>query len=172
MHLVEALSILQSNGRLDFDTLLLGNGELESMLKASISKRGLSDVVRMVGNVPHSAVPEWLRIGEVLCLPSLMEGMPNVVLEALACGLPIVASRVGAIPDVVNEASGILVAPGDSAALSQALEQAMRRNWDRKQIAHDAASPDWSAVADLYSVVIDAMIATGAPTSNAIPVEM
>ncbi|MEQ1516399.1 MAG: glycosyltransferase [Usitatibacteraceae bacterium] len=157
-HLVDALSYLLNHDRLDFDTLLVGSGELESILKASIRERGLERFVRLVGNVPHSNVRDWLRIGEAFCLPSLMEGMPNVVLEALACGLPVVASRVGALPDMVNSESGILVSAGTTLALAQALSEVMTRRWDRTQIACDAAGPDWSTVADMYSVVIASMI--------------
>ena len=158
-YLVEALALLQKEGRLDFDTLLIGGGELESALRADINGRGLGTVIRMVGGVAHSAVRDWLRIGEAFCLPSLMEGMPNVVLEALACGLPIVASCVGAIPDVVNAESGILVSPGDAAALAQAISNVMGRRWDRDRIANGAATPDWHEVAQMYSKVIDEMIA-------------
>ena len=158
-HLVEALSILQNARRLDFHTLLIGGGELEHTLQIAINERGLTKMVSLVGKVAHLAVRDWLRIGDVFCLPSLMEGMPNVVLEALACGLPIVASRVGAIPDVVNTESGILVPPGEPPLLANALEEAMGRSWDRGRIARDAGSLDWHAVADLYSKVIDAIIA-------------
>lgn len=166
-NLVDALSLLCNEGQLDFDTLLIGSGELERELKAAISERGLGDLVRLVGNVPHATVRNWLRIGEAFCLPSLMEGMPNVVLEALACGLPIVASRVGAIPDVVNAESGILVSPGDPTALAQAIGQVMGRTWDRGRIARDAGTADWQEVATQYSVVIDAIIAEKATAARA-----
>ena len=158
-YLVEALSILHQDGRLDFDTLLIGGGELENALRTAIDERGLEKLVRLVGEVSHSAVRDWLRIGHAFCLPSLMEGMPNVVLEALACGLPVVASSVGAIPDVVNSESGILVPPGDRDAIAEALDQVMGRSWDRGRIARDSGTPDWYAVAEMYAKAIDEIIA-------------
>lgn len=157
--LIEALSILNQASRLNFETLLIGSGELESELKADIRARALENVVRLVGSIDHSAVPNWLRIGDAFCLPSLMEGMPNVVLEALACGLPIVATRVGALPDVVNSESGILVPAGDAAALAQAIGEVMERAWDRGLIASSAGTPDWNEVAQMYGKVINSIVA-------------
>jgi teichuronic acid biosynthesis glycosyltransferase TuaC len=158
VHLLEALSILLTENRLDFDTLLIGTGEIESELKTSAQARQLDPFVRFIGNVPHTKVREWLSAGDVFCLPSLMEGMPNVVLEALACGLPIVASRVGGIPDIVNESSGILVPPGNAKALASAVAKAMQHPWDRVKIAADSSGPDWSDVANMYAKVIDSMV--------------
>ena len=158
-HLVAALYLLANEGRLNFDTLLIGGGESESEIKNDICMRGLGKSVRLVGSVAHSAVRDWLRIGDAFCLPSLMEGMPNVILEAMACGVPIVASCVGAIPDVVNAESGILVAPGDPVALAKAIAEVMTRKWDRSRIAEAGGTPDWNEVAGMYAQVIDGMIA-------------
>ena len=168
--LVEALCLLQQEDRLDFDTLLIGGGELEGTLKSAIKERRLEKSVRLVGNVSHATVPDWLRIGDAFCLPSLMEGMPNVVLEAMACGLPVVASNVGAIPDVVHSGSGLLVSPGDPTALAEALGRVMDRTWNRDKIAESDSTPDWHAVAAAYARVIDSIIAEKVLLSSSVAV--
>jgi glycosyltransferase involved in cell wall biosynthesis len=71
----------------------------------------------------------------VLALPSYNEGYPNVVIEALSCGRPVIATNVGGILELVNEQSGILIAPRDSRALAGAIEKAMDRCWDEHSIS-------------------------------------
>lgn len=77
---------------------------------------------RCVGSRPHDEIPLWMNACDVLCLPSLHEGLPNVVLEALACGLPVVASRVGDVPEIVRDGvNGFLTSPSNPHALAEAL---------------------------------------------------
>ncbi len=80
-----------------------------------------------VGAQPHEKIPLWMNASDVLCLPSLNEGLPNVALEAMACGIPVVASRVGGVPEIVHEGvNGLLVPSSDSNARRDALRRASR----------------------------------------------
>jgi glycosyltransferase involved in cell wall biosynthesis len=97
-----------------------------------------------VGARPHEEIPLWMSACDVLCLPSLNEGMPNVALEALACGLPVVASRVGGVPEVVREGvNGFMVPPSEPDALAEALQRALETKWDRDAIRNTVAQFDW-----------------------------
>ena len=78
-------------------------------------------------------------------MPSHNEGVPNVVLEAMACGLPVVATRVGGVPEVLPDFAGMLVPPRDSTALAAALQQALAQRWDRDRIAAHARRFSWEA---------------------------
>lgn len=99
---------------------------------------------RCVGARTHDEIPIWMNASDVLCLPSLSEGLPNVALEAMACGLPVVASRVGGVPEIVHEGeSGLLVLPADFAALVAALRKALSTTWDRDAIVRSVARFDW-----------------------------
>jgi glycosyltransferase involved in cell wall biosynthesis len=154
-YLLEALSLLHSRGSLDFDTILVGEGALRPECESYISGHDLAGKVRLVGEIPHADVHEWLQACDVFCLPSLMEGMPNVVLEAQACGVPVVASRVGGIPAMVGPQAGVLVEPGNPGQLAEALEHALRAAWDREMIARTAGLQSWETVASRYLEVIE-----------------
>jgi glycosyltransferase involved in cell wall biosynthesis len=83
---------------------------------------GVQDSIRLLGPVSHSTIPELMRNSRILCLPSHKEGTPNCLTEALSCGLPVVATRVGGIPDVVeHQRHGLLVDRGDVEGLAEAL---------------------------------------------------
>ena len=113
----------------------VGEGEQADALQRRARELGLEADVRFVGAVPHERVPLWLGACELLCVPSRQEGCPNVVLEALACGRPIIGTRVGGLPELVREPScGTLVPSEDPAALAAALQAAVARPWDEAAI--------------------------------------
>ena len=98
---------------------ILGDGPERARLEALIRRRGLERTVRLLGE--QDAAP-WLPAFDVFCLPSLWEGLPNSLLEAMALGLPVVASGVDGVPEAVTDGKdGLLVPPEDSDALAAAL---------------------------------------------------
>jgi len=100
--------------------VFVGKGPARESLEKATAAFG--DRVQLVGARPHDEIALWMSAADVVCLPSHHEGTPNVVLEALACGTPVVATRVGGIPDIFAEgAAGALVPPHDAAALADAL---------------------------------------------------
>jgi glycosyltransferase involved in cell wall biosynthesis len=102
----------------------------------------------LTGEVTQEALALWMNAADVLCLASRREGCPNVVLEALACGLPVVANAVGAIPELLStEEVGLLVPPGDGRALEQALRRALGKPWDREVVRRRAGVRSWEEVA-------------------------
>ncbi|MFQ5328467.1 MAG: glycosyltransferase family 4 protein [Thermodesulfobacteriota bacterium] len=101
----------------DARLLLLGDGPLLEEMKRMASSLGIAGSVIFLGHVPH--VTDYLHGTDIFVLPSLQEGMPNSLLEAMACGLPIVATRIGGGTDIINDGvNGILVEPGDSKELA------------------------------------------------------
>jgi glycosyltransferase involved in cell wall biosynthesis len=115
---------------------------------------------RCVGPQPHKEIPWWMNACDVLCLPSLSEGLPNVLLEAMACGLPVVASRVGGVPEIVREGvNGLLTTAGDVEALAAALRQALTLRWDPVVIRDSVAAFDWDRnAAGLLRVLKDGAV--------------
>ena len=88
---------------------------------------GLENHVRLLGTVPSAEVARRLRGSDVLMLPSLDEGLPKVLLEAMACGLPVVATDCGGVSEAFSDGvEGLLVPPRDAAAMAVALERLWR----------------------------------------------
>ena len=92
---------------------------------------GVDSVVRWLGDIRHDDLPDWYRAADVTVLPSLSEGVPNVLLESVACGTPFVASRVGSIPEIADCGRDRLVTPGQpdelAAGIAEVLASARRR---------------------------------------------
>jgi len=106
--------------------LMIGKGKQEIRLREIIQELSIEQFVTLVGEIKHDLIPKWMNAADLFCLPSIREGMPNVVLEALSCGKPVVATRVGGIPEVLaGEPRSVLVEPGDIESLSQGLEKGL-----------------------------------------------
>ena len=121
----------------------VGAGPCGQELLERAAALGCAGQLSLVGAVAHDALGDWFRAADLLCLPSHNEGVPNVVLEAMACGTPVVASAVGGIPEVVPAHAGLLVPPHDRAALSAALIAASACEWDSAKIAAHAGGFRW-----------------------------
>jgi glycosyltransferase involved in cell wall biosynthesis len=120
--LVQAFGRL-SGGDRPATLVVVGDGPLRHRVEAAVRRSPARDRITLRGFVPHAEVPAVLRSLDLLVLPSVYEEMGSVLAEAMACGLPVVASDVGGIPDVVQDGeTGILVPPGDVEALSKALD--------------------------------------------------
>ena len=118
--LIDALARLLDSG-CRVKLLIVGEGDLEERLKEKVKNLGIGEHVIFTGF--WSNVPEITAILDISVLPSFYEGMGRVVLEAMAAGKPVVASRVGGIPEFVeDEVTGYLISPGDVEALVERLE--------------------------------------------------
>ena len=137
------------------ELLLAGSGPLEQNLKLLAQGLGVGSRVRFLGPVNHGRIAELLAACDCLVLPSLSEGEPNAVLEALASGRPVVASRVGGVPDLVaNGVNGYLAEPGDVEGLAVALGSALDRDWNPADVAATVAGRSWKkSAADLMSLL-------------------
>jgi glycosyltransferase involved in cell wall biosynthesis len=99
----------------------VGQGSQQPSLSDLVRQHGLNEHVEFVGAVPHHELPRYYAEADALVIPSLSEGLPKVLPEALACGLPVVGTQVGGIPEVVqNGYNGFLVPPSDPDALADA----------------------------------------------------
>lgn len=113
------------NEGIGFHAAIIGQGELKEALEQQ--RQGLScrEQVKFYGSMPQDTLPDWYRAVDVFVLPSYSEGVPNVLLEASACGLPYVASNVGGIPEIAERGNGTLVPSGDVPALAAAIRQTL-----------------------------------------------
>lgn len=144
----EALAAERPKARL----VVIGEGEMQAKIQSWSQCAALTGKVIHLANQTHSEIARWLAASNLLTLPSHSEGCPNVVIEALACGRPVVASNVGGIPELLDSNCGVLVPPATPSALAAALATALDHRWDEARIAshyrrswHDVAA-DTAAV--------------------------
>lgn len=115
--------------------VLVGNGPFKDVLSSEVAKHGLDKRVTFTGGLEPRLVADWIGAADLLTLPSWSEGYPNVLVEALACGRPVVATQVGGIPEIINASNGRFVPARDAGALRAALQDALQRSWDHAAIA-------------------------------------
>ena len=121
MYLLKAMGCLWRSHP-EIQLVFVGKGELEEKLREETFRMGVSDRVTFLGW--RDDIPEIMQVLDIFVLPSLNEGMGRVLVEAMAAGKPIVASRVGGIPDLVRDGqNGLLVGPGDINGLSLAIRK-------------------------------------------------
>lgn len=131
----------------DARLLLLGNGPTMEDMKKLAMTLGIADSVEFCGRV--SQITDYLHATDVFVLPSLQEGMPNSLLEAMACGLPVVATRIGGVVDIVKDGeNGILVEAGDSKSLARGIIRLLN---DREFAGH-IASNAFQTIKNFYSL--------------------
>lgn len=133
---------------------VVGDGPMLKTYQELVHNQDLQGHIQFVGAKAHQDIPLWIGACDVFCLPSLREGCPNVVLEALSCGRPVVASGVGDIPNLIGKANGILVEPGNSHQLCEALDIALAKHWDQVEICGSVSTLTWDAAASQYYSVL------------------
>jgi glycosyltransferase involved in cell wall biosynthesis len=118
--LLEALALLQ--GKVDVRLTLAGSGPAEESLRQAADRLGVAGAVTFAGPVSQDDLPALLAKHDVFCLPSFAEGLPVVLMEAMAVGLPVVSTPIAGVPELVTDGStGLLVPPGRADALAEAL---------------------------------------------------
>ena len=139
-------------------------GDDSVRLRAQVASLGLQQRVRFVGPLAPDALREALSAADVFVLASRYEGWANVLLEAMACGLPVVATDVGGNAEVVCDRSlGRIVRLGDASALDGALEEALDADWDHATIRAYAESHAWETRIPGLVDLLDRIAARGAP---------
>ena len=143
----------------DVSLSLVGDGAQRAALEAFIKRLGLTGRATLVGRVPHAMIPSWMNAADLFCLPSASEGCPNVIVESLACGRPVVASRVGGIPELLQDARcGLLVPPNEPAALAEALRRGLDGSWEPDVIRRTVEHRGWEESARRLDATLRAAV--------------
>jgi len=122
----------------DVTFFIIGEGNLEDEIRTCLNRYALRANVKILGWIPHSELPDHIRSLKLLILPSYSEGLPNVMLEAMACGTPIVATSVGSIPDVITDnETGFLVRDNSPSHLAETILEKLASP-DLKRVAINA----------------------------------
>jgi len=139
-------------------------GDHTARIRAAIRDAGVEERVTLAGGLPPERLALWYSAADVFCLASAKEGRPNVLLEAIACGCPVVATRVWGTPEIVSgDWLGILVDSTAPDVLGDALVRALDTAWDRGRIAERANEFSWQEGAErVERVLADLRIGAGA----------
>jgi teichuronic acid biosynthesis glycosyltransferase TuaC len=151
-----------------FDLLIVGEGPERHRIEQLRRRLGLADRVRLLGPVPHAALPEIYNAADALVLASSREGWPNVLLEAMACGTPVVAAKVGGIPEVVRDpAAGVLIESGDPQGIAEAVRRLFARPPDRRAVRRYAEGFGWEATTQGQLALFRSLVKRDATSDNA-----
>lgn len=162
---IEALRLLPRDVRL----VLVGGdpagGANERALKSLARRTGVADRVILAGPQPYDRIPLYFAACDASVLASYREGCPNVVLESLACGRPVVATDVGAVPDLIDEArNGRIVPARDVKSLTEGIRDVFEREWPPEAVRSSRAVRSWDEVAATVVDVLAACVGAERPS--------
>lgn len=151
---IRALKILE-----DTELLIVGSGSHEGSFRALAQKLGVADRVRFVGRVKQGDLPRYFSAADVSLLASQREGWPNVLLESMACGTPVVATNVGGVPEIITKPeTGRIMTDRTPQALADAVRSLRADPPDRQAVRAYAEKFGWDetvrAQANLYAGVV------------------
>jgi len=145
-YLIKAIKSVVEKNR-DILLCIVGDGPLKEELQDLTVSLKLSDNVLFVGQKERHEIPKWMNACDVFVLPSIKEGFPTVIPEALACGKPVVSTNIFGIPDIINSRNvGILVPPGNIKELAEAISKAIDIQWDSDIIIKKAEEYTWQSI--------------------------
>jgi glycosyltransferase involved in cell wall biosynthesis len=131
---------------------LIGEGRSRASLEKQAAAAGIGDRVIFLGRKTSTEVATWLAACDVFTLPSHSEGCPNVIVESISSGRPVVATNVGGIPELLNSSCGMMIPPQNTDKLVAALHEALERRWDNEAIASQFGRGWESAAAETLEV--------------------
>jgi len=137
--------------------IFVGDGPDSAELEKYVEQINARPFTMFAGVHTTENVARWVAAADVAALPSYSEGCPNTIIEALSCGRPVVATRVGGIPELVNEKVGLLVEPRNVDSLRAALRAALQRSWDEADIAR-TSTRSWEKVAAETFAVCESLL--------------
>jgi len=136
--LIEAFKIFRNEGD-NVQLIVIGDGPERRALERQVRDFSVNRMVYFLGRKDPTEIPLYINAADILVIPSRDEGRPVVIFEALACGRPVVASRVGGIPEtIINDKLGILVEKENPAALADGIIKALTCSWDTKYLSNYA----------------------------------
>lgn len=152
---LQALPRLRQLTAKPFEVEVVGTGAAQSELDKLAEELGVSDLIHYIGAVSYDRLEKSYQYADIFVLTSLSEGMPSVILEAMACGLPIIASDVGGNNEIVHEGvNGFLIAGNDVDTIASRLAQLINDQVLRRQLGvagrQFALDYDWSTIMDRY----------------------
>lgn len=163
---VQALPKARALAKVPFEVEVVGTGAAQTELNALASQLGISDLIHYVGPVPYDKLEKSYQYADIFVLTSLSEGMPAVILEAMGCGLPIIASNVGGNNEIVSEGeNGFLIEGDDIDTLAERLAELINNKELRVRMGersrHLSLAYDWATIMGQYDKLYRKFEVTG-----------
>lgn len=138
--LIKAASLIRRN---DIELFIIGEGSYRRSLEGLISKLDIKKKVKLLGQMPHKDLAKWYSAADLFCLTSLHEGRPNVILESLACGTPVMTMNRWGLSDIVTQGAGLLLDSYETKSIAEKIEYALSKEWARETITGSVNGLDW-----------------------------
>lgn len=140
--------------------VVVGSGPLKKQLQKKVDYLGLNSQILFVGSRSHNEIPIWMNASDFFILPSIAEGLPTVIPEAMACGKPVISTCVGGIPEILSNSDlGIIVNPKNHQELSEAILNALNIKWDNEFISDYSKRYSWDylvkQILQVYTVLLN-----------------
>ncbi|MBA2860464.1 glycosyltransferase [Methanococcus maripaludis] len=145
-YLISALSEVTKTKK-DVYCYIVGGGALKNKLQKQIDTLNLNNNVKLVGAKPHEEIPIWMNAADLFVLPSLNEGNPTVLVEALSTGLPFIGTNVGGISEIINsDEYGLLCDPKNPEKLAENILIGLEKDWDTEKILEYSEEFTWENI--------------------------
>ena len=165
-HLLVSAVLLLSRKFPTLRLYLIGEGPQHGRLREQIDGSHLQSQVSLVGRVENEDLGTWFSAADLSCLVSSREGWPNVVTESLACGTPVVAARIGGIPEIMTSAEQGVFVERNPDSVAKGIEMALGKTWDRLAISKQARKRTWDLVAEETELYLQECIGGVAPVER------
>ena len=157
--LLEGLALLQQKSpSLSWNLVILGDGGERAHLEQLTQTLGLEGQVKFLGAVSHDELVWFYNAADLCCLLSEREGWPNVVVEALSCGTPVLATRVGGIPEILTSSHVGIMVDREPRAVANGLKSGLECTWSKTDIMAHAKQFRWSDTADALKEVFQSVL--------------
>lgn len=153
--LIKAISKVR---RADVDLFIIGEGPYRKKLELLIKKLSLGERIKLLGALPQAELYKWYSSCDLFCLMSLREGRPNVVLEAMACGVPVVSMNRWGLSEIIKKETGMLLDSYEPEAAARAIEDVLSLNWNREKIALSVQHLDWKKTANALIGLFNSLV--------------
>jgi len=152
--LIDAIELLHKQND-DILCIIGGSGEMQKFLTQKIGNQNLSNHIRLVGHIAQDELNYWINSSDIVVLPSLAEGVPILIFEALNCAKPVIVTNVGGMPDIItSEEYGFVIEPGNSKKLAKYIQICLyTKSWNKEAILIYANTFSYKNIADkLYKM--------------------